>query len=430
MNESFLMHAALSEWVLAAGSGGLGSDPQPLVLALVVGTQESTYQKPGALALVEAGSGHVFGLVSGGCLEGDLLARVRGIWSAWLKTCSAGRKGSRYSTMTEGNIIRRGTVLESNFLNEVSDQWFPVRYDTRSEADDFLGTALGCRGCVDIALIPLWTPRGKELSQMISAAWSAASPLGVDALMVHEGGQVVSLEFSSKVLPRADVNAETGRVEAERSGLPVLKFRSEDPLALSFIELPPACRPFTLPKRRRLLICGAGPDARPLIAGALELGLEVSVFDHRPAARDALQASLAGCARTQPRGPNLSPFLPSFHDLRELTDVDMHGLCGVLVMTHNLTKDAWCLDELARCGLNPNNVYLGLLGPTRRRSEVFQHTKARADHAEAAHPLDSPLLRSPMGLDLGGIGPAEIALEVLAELVRFIREPRSTESLP
>ena len=43
-----------------------------LVLATIVGTQGSTYRKPGAMMLISR-EGQYEGMISGGCLEGDLL---------------------------------------------------------------------------------------------------------------------------------------------------------------------------------------------------------------------------------------------------------------------------------------------------------------------------------------------------------------------
>ena len=51
---------------------------QPLVLATVVRTAGSTYTKPGAYMLI-AGNGEYAGLLSGGCLEGDLAEHGRAV---------------------------------------------------------------------------------------------------------------------------------------------------------------------------------------------------------------------------------------------------------------------------------------------------------------------------------------------------------------
>ena len=49
---------------------------QPLVLASVFETEGSTYSKVGARMLIDAG-GDYQGMLSGGCLEGDLAERAR-----------------------------------------------------------------------------------------------------------------------------------------------------------------------------------------------------------------------------------------------------------------------------------------------------------------------------------------------------------------
>jgi xanthine/CO dehydrogenase XdhC/CoxF family maturation factor len=51
---------------------------RPLVLGVVVETAGSTYRKPGALMLI-ASDGNYAGLLSGGCLEGDLSAHAASV---------------------------------------------------------------------------------------------------------------------------------------------------------------------------------------------------------------------------------------------------------------------------------------------------------------------------------------------------------------
>jgi xanthine/CO dehydrogenase XdhC/CoxF family maturation factor len=51
---------------------------EPLVLATVARTLGSTYRKAGAQMLI-AGDGRAAGLLSGGCLEADLMERARAV---------------------------------------------------------------------------------------------------------------------------------------------------------------------------------------------------------------------------------------------------------------------------------------------------------------------------------------------------------------
>lgn len=407
MNDAFVLHALLSQMSFQ-GHNEAPREPSALVLAVVVATQESTYQKPGSVALIDAQSGQVFGLVSGGCLEGDLLARVQQLWMT-----------------TQGRNV--SAALPPAVSDPSTDVWMPVRYDTRHEADDFLGTALGCRGCLDIALLPLWSPSGQELARLVCEAWSPQSSFFGKVTLEERPDSKVSLQFGLIASPQAGLHADCINDSEKHSSSASIAFLSEDALARTYLSSGAQALSFALPKRHRLLICGAGADVRPLVVCALELGFEVSVYDHRPDARQALQASLASADTSKSQRHDFSAFLPAIRDSRDLAHADLHRVAGVLVMTHNLMKDAWCMDVLADRGIDPERIYLGLLGPERRRHEVFKHARRRKGPHGSQHPLDHPLLKSPMGMDLGGRGPAEIAIEVLADLVRSIRLPRFSE---
>jgi len=85
------------------------------VLGIVVVTEGSTYQKPGALVLLDA-RGLRHGVISGGCLEPELELRAREVF-----------------------IGARATVVE---------------FDTRSDEDLVFGSGTGCRGRVKLLLLP------------------------------------------------------------------------------------------------------------------------------------------------------------------------------------------------------------------------------------------------------------------------------------
>ena len=86
------------------------------ILATVVDVQGSGYRLPGARMLILE-NGQTFGMVSGGCLEADVMARAKKI----LKTGQA----------------------------EV------FTYDTTNDADSVFSLNMGCRGVVRIMLEPI-----------------------------------------------------------------------------------------------------------------------------------------------------------------------------------------------------------------------------------------------------------------------------------
>jgi hypothetical protein len=89
---------------------------EPLVLATVYETAGSTYSKAGHRILLAA-NGDYRGLVSGGCLEGDLAERARGVVA--------------------------------------TAQAVAVTYDLRDSADDLWGLGVGCNGLLRVFLQPL-----------------------------------------------------------------------------------------------------------------------------------------------------------------------------------------------------------------------------------------------------------------------------------
>ncbi len=86
---------------------------EPLVLATVIRTGGSTYAKPGAQMLI-ASNGEYAGLLSGGCLEGDLREHAR-----------------------EVAVTGKGRI---------------VSYDLRSSTDQLFGLGAGCEGAMDVLL--------------------------------------------------------------------------------------------------------------------------------------------------------------------------------------------------------------------------------------------------------------------------------------
>jgi xanthine/CO dehydrogenase XdhC/CoxF family maturation factor len=146
----------------------------------------------------------------------------------------------------------------------------------------------------------------------------------------------------------------------------------------------------------RLLVCGAGGDARPLAAQAVSLGFAVTVCDHRPALLDA--AWFPGCGlRCQPAG--------EFARLPELARCD-----AAVVMSHHLAADAAYLEALAE---RDSIRYVGLLGPAPRRDRLLALLGPRAARLAGR-------LRAPVGLDIGARTPEAIALAMAGELHAFV----------
>jgi xanthine dehydrogenase accessory factor len=147
----------------------------------------------------------------------------------------------------------------------------------------------------------------------------------------------------------------------------------------------------SLPRLPRLLILGAGPETSTLVPLLRELGWWVCLAERR-ARWNGKGISADACLQVGPAA--------AIHDA---------GADAVLVMHHDFELDREALDALAGTDID----FVGLLGPRRRRDDLFKLL------APGQRDALSPRLRSPVGLDLGGRGPQAIALSIAAQLQQW-----------
>lgn len=94
--------------------------------------------------------------------------------------------------------------------------------------------------------------------------------------------------------------------------------------------------------------------------------------------------------------------------------VDVSEYDAAVVMTHNFLRDVDLLPSLLASRL----PYIGLLGPRSRGDELLAEVGAIRDSR----------IHSPIGLDLGGETPEEIALSIVAE-IQAVLQQRSARAL-
>ncbi|WP_052487253.1 XdhC family protein [Gordoniibacillus kamchatkensis] len=144
----------------------------------------------------------------------------------------------------------------------------------------------------------------------------------------------------------------------------------------------------------RLFLFGAAPDARPLAALAARTGFSVTVSDWRP----------AYC--TKEHFPGADELLLGFPD-EVMSRLSFGADDCVVVMTHDFQRDKELLSRLRPTQL----LYLGVMGSKQRTSRLLEERPA----------LDG--VKSPVGLPIGAQGPEEIAVSVVADLIRHVRLP-------
>jgi xanthine dehydrogenase accessory factor len=147
--------------------------------------------------------------------------------------------------------------------------------------------------------------------------------------------------------------------------------------------------------QHKLIIFGAGPDARPLADYAAEIGIAVTVCDWRESL----------CNKTY--FPKVEQCILGFpHE--NFHKISIHRNDFVVLMTHHFKRDQEILSYLKE----QKPGYLGILGSQERTKKLFQ-----------PHKIPS-WVSAPVGLSIGAVGPVEIAISIVAEIIGVMRQKR------
>lgn len=326
-----------------------------LSLGILVHTAGSTYRKPGALILIAA-NGEYAGLISGGCLEGDLREHARA-------------------------VIADGAPRT-------------VRYDMRGEDEQLWGLGLGCEGAMDILLLRVSPENGWQPLAHLGSALAAHQPTAIGVVVESA---LPHLPRGTLALPADGRATAPTAAELAAADVPQALVRAAADGQSRWVE-GSAWKLFVLPLSLppRILLLGAGPDAVPVVAFAALLNWKVTLVDHRAAY--AVAAHFPAAERVLRLDPE-----------QLAATLDLSGFSAVVVMSHHLPSDLAYLRVLAATAI----PYVGLLGPAVRRERLLAELGADARTL-------TERLHAPVGLPLGGRTPESIALAIVAELHAFV----------
>jgi xanthine/CO dehydrogenase XdhC/CoxF family maturation factor len=343
----------------------LSARGEKLALATIVAVRGSTYRRPGARLLVPE-EGELVGNISGGCLENDV-ADVAKI------------------------VMREGMARI-------------VSFDLTADDDAVWGWGLGCNGAFELFVEP--ADKAAEVAGALRMALEEERPIcmvtvlestvtGVaqgDRLLVHARG-AVERSFGDPDLDAAAHAAALELIGRERSEIRTLA--GTDGEARAFVEV--------LEPPLRLLVCGAGHDAAPLVKQAAALGWSPVVVDDR---REFLNRE---------RFPDAADFVlvERPDKMAEVAPVDARTF--VVVMTHNFLRDK----DYVRSLLSSPARFIAMLGPAVRTNRLLDELR---EEGVELRPEDLVRIHGPAGLDLGAEGPEEIAAAICAEIVAIKRD--------
>ena len=271
-------------------------------------TSGSTYSKAGAYMLVDQ-LGQFCGMLSGGCLEGDLAERAK-----------------------------------SALLNKEAQV---AEYDLRDE-DDLFGLGIGCQGLMRVLIQPILADNdyepyrsidrlinNAETVEIVLVTKSASESVQIGNAIVASGGNV---SFAS-ISQGTQIDITTPRlIDTKIDGV--------------------ACQLFvySLGPSPSLLVLGAGLDSEPLVQIAHEMGWRCTVQDHRPdyiENRNFPAAVNRVCVPARQLDKTIT-----------LSDFDL-----AVIMSHHLVSDEEYLRQVAGTSIG----YIGLLGPAQRRDRILRN---------------------------------------------------------
>ena len=149
----------------------------------------------------------------------------------------------------------------------------------------------------------------------------------------------------------------------------------------------------------RLIVLGGGHIALPLVEFGAKCGFSVTVVDDRPAFANAPRFPLAA-----------EVICESFE--RVFGQLRLDPFCFVVVITRGHRHDKMCLRELTKYPL----AYLGMIGSKNRVRTVKQ---ALVEEGIAEERMEK--VCAPIGIKIGAVTPAEIAISILGEVILYKR---------
>ena len=333
------------------------SKGNPVVLATVVKTKGSTPQKTGAKLLVKS-DGTGVGTLGGGCVEGD-------IWFAAKE------------------------LLKSKGSSQYKD------YELNEElaAED----GLICGGTMYFLIDPIYQG-GKYLDYVkeIENAYSWGPPVAL-ATIINKGSGT-DIEIGNKLFIRENGSSEGSLgsayldKEAKNSALELMSFGNNGHYAFKdgselYIES------FTTPPQ--LVLCGGGHVSKSVARLAKTLGFKIIITDDRqefanrerfPEAELLLVGKPEDC----------------------LSKVPVNTNTFIIIATRGHRHDNVALEAAAQTSAG----YVGLLGSKRKTILIYE------DLIQSGLTIDRiKQIRAPVGLDLQGRTPDEIAVSIMGEVL-------------
>jgi xanthine dehydrogenase accessory factor len=362
---------------------------ETVAMATIVKRKGSVPREVGAKMLVHRG-GAMSGTVGGGCGEAE-------VWRNALNVIDTKRPTIVQVDLTE-EIAMESQGVCGGIFDVFVQPWHSSALPGQPGMQDFASA-------INAALEG---ERAVVLASII-AAGGAWSPCVGQQLLIHENSETLGslmlpdapYGLTVQLIESAQKAISTGKPHIENVGATLAVVRSaEQPYiehisntANSWAEI--FIEPFV--PDPVLLIAGAGHIAAPLASLAHLMNFSVSVTDDR--------ASFAN----RERFPTAKQLLVGNIEAT-LKNYPITSRTHIVLVTRAHSHDVQGL----RAIIDSPATYIGMIGSQRRVWAVFKLL-----HEEGVPAEKLGRVRAPIGLDLGGSTPEEIALSIMAEIIQL-----------
>ncbi|OMP67266.1 XdhC family protein [Domibacillus epiphyticus] len=313
-------------------------------MLMITEVKGSSYRKPGTKILISS-DGQISGSLSGGCLESDL--------AEWTKIA-----------------IEQNKAMTKSYNLSENDLW---------------GLGIGCKGSLEVLILPI---------ERESLFWNRINEEACK-------NQIIRLVFDTFSGEGWLLNAQNEVLAQNGENIPIdlLNGISKHDKKFAHV-IQTGSKRFVIDTNfplEKIVVCGAGHDAVPVVDLALKANFDVTVLD--PRTQFNHESRFPGVNHMIAES-DMMDGLPELHD------------SYWIIMNHHMERDREALQLALQC----NPKYVGLLGPIKRSDELL---------GSVGYVYSDKMIYSPVGLDLGAETIEEVAISIISELLAVRNEKTS-----
>ena len=314
--------------------------------------------------------------------------------------CIFTETGELFGTVGGGLLEYQVQTRARDLFKEKTSSVYPFRLTGRGAAE----AGMICGGEVDLYLDPLF-PENKETLALFQALVSEMTANRPVRLVTRIEDKIPALETGTRMMIKED-GSSMGSID----GLDPETLPPMDKSSFELVSPDPMEPGFFVEKIRlnpRVFLFGAGHVSVFVAQLARLVGFDITVIDDRPEFANA------------ERFPEADDLIVS--DFRQAFDtLEISKNAYILIITRGHLHDKTVLEK----ALSTPAAYIGMIGSVRKRNLIYKDLLNEGIPKER---LES--VYSPVGLDIHAETPEEIAVSIVAELIKARNPEKKSRTL-